>query len=289
VEPLSAAGLAELADVATAEVDRLVALGILTPRDGAAPFRTTDVKKVRLARACEQAGLPMDGIAAVIRAGRLSFAFLDAAPYRRWALRSARTYRQVSQEAGVPVDLLRDLLSSMGFTPAAPDDPIREDELETVPLLRLAHTTGVIDRPWMTRVGRGYAEGMRHIASVETEVYHARFEGPLLESGADPRTAMEWASDLAGDFHPVVDRALMGIYRRQQELAWTEHLIEDIETALEQAGVLGRPERVPAMCFLDLVGYTRLTEERGDRAAAELAASLSVLVQRSSASTAACP
>jgi adenylate cyclase len=74
----------------------------------------------------------------------------------------------------------------------------------------------------------------------------------------------------------------MGIYRRQQELAWTEHLVEHIETELEAAGVLGRPERVPAMCFLDLAGYTRLTEERGDRAAAELATSLSVLVQRSS-------
>jgi adenylate cyclase len=36
------------------------------------------------------------------------------------------------------------------------------------------------------------------------------------------------------------------------------------------------------MCFLDLVGYTRLTEERGDAAAAELAASLAVLVDRSS-------
>jgi adenylate cyclase len=268
--------------VTEAEVDRLVALGILTPRDGAAPFHATDVNKVRLAKACEQAGLPMDGIASVIRAGRLSFAFLDASPYQRWALRSARTYRQVSQQTGVPLELLFDALESMGFPPAAPDDPIRDDELETVPLLRLAHTTGVIDPPWMTRVGRGYAEGMRHIAKVETEVYHARFEGPLLESGADPRTAMEWASNLSGEFNPLVDRALMGIYRRQQELAWTEHLVEDIETALEQAGVLGRPERVPAMCFLDLVGYTRLTEERGDRAAAELATSLSVLAQRSS-------
>jgi hypothetical protein len=75
-----------------AEIERLVALGILTPRDGAAPFLTTDAKKVRLAKACEQAGLPMDGIASVIRAGRLSFAFLDASPYQRWALRSARTY-----------------------------------------------------------------------------------------------------------------------------------------------------------------------------------------------------
>jgi hypothetical protein len=51
---------------------------------------------VRLAEACERAGLPMEGIASVIRAGRLSFAFLEASAYRRWALRSARTYRQVS-------------------------------------------------------------------------------------------------------------------------------------------------------------------------------------------------
>ena len=43
------------------------------------------------------------------------------------------------------------------------------------------------------------------------------------------------------------------------------------------------------MCFLDLVGYTRLTEERGDAAAAELAESLAVLVAAPPASTAACP
>jgi len=36
------------------------------------------------------------------------------------------------------------------------------------------------------------------------------------------------------------------------------------------------------MSFLDLVGYTRLTEERGDAAAAELAETLAVLVNQSS-------
>ena len=58
--------------------------------------------------------------------------------------------------------------------------------------------------------------------------------------------------------------------------------MEDIEAALEDTGVLGRPGRVPAMCFLDLVGYTRLTEEHGDQAAAALAETLAVLVGRSS-------
>jgi adenylate cyclase len=36
------------------------------------------------------------------------------------------------------------------------------------------------------------------------------------------------------------------------------------------------------MCFLDLTGYTRLTEERGDEAAADLAARLAGLVRRTS-------
>jgi class 3 adenylate cyclase len=35
------------------------------------------------------------------------------------------------------------------------------------------------------------------------------------------------------------------------------------------------------MCFRDLTGYTRLTEERGDEAAADLAARLATLVRRS--------
>jgi class 3 adenylate cyclase len=106
---------------------------------------------------------------------------------------------------------------------------------------------------------------------------------PLLASGADEQTARERASQLVADlnFTSLYDRALLAAYRRQQELAWTEQLVEDIEAALEETGVLGRPGRVPAMCFLDLVGYTRLTEERGDAAAAELAESLAVLVRRS--------
>ena len=97
---------------------------------------------------------------------------------------------------------------------------------------------------------------------------------PLLAAGADHQTAQERAAQLSGDLNlpSLVDGALLAAYRRQQELAWTESLVEEIEAALEDTGVLGRPGRIPAMCFLDLVGYTRLTEEHGDHAAAELAA-----------------
>jgi adenylate cyclase len=280
---LSASGLADLAGVTEAEVQRLVELGILVARDGDQPFLAADAQKVRLATACGQAGLPMEGIAAAIRAGRLSFAFLEASPYRRWAVRSARTYRQVSQEAGVPLELLGSFLEAIGFARMTPDEPIREDELEIVPLLQLGLSSGFLDQVWSTRLGRGYQEGLRLIARVEREVWQARFMAPMLEAGADQQTAMERAAQRAAgiNFTPLLDRALLAAYRRQQELVWVEQLVETIEAALDATGVLGRPERVPAMCFLDLVGYTRLTEEQGDQVAAELAGRLAVLVGRS--------
>jgi len=281
---LSASELADLAGVTEAEVQRLVHLGILAARHGAGPFLETDAQKVRLATACEQAGLPMSGIAAAIQQGRLSFAFLEAAPYRRWAVRSAQTYRQISQETGVPPELLGSFVEAMGFARMAPEELIREDELEIVPLLQLGLSSGFLDQLWSTRLGRGYAEGLRLIARVEREVWQARLMAPLLASGADQQTARERASQLSADlqFTALIDRALLAAYRRQQELSWIEQLVEDIEAALEETGVLGRPERVPAMCFLDLVGYTRLTEEHGDQAAAMLAETLAVLVDRSS-------
>jgi adenylate cyclase len=184
----------------------------------------------------------------------------------------------------VPLELLGGALEAIGFARMTPDEPIREDELEIVPLLQLGLATGILDQLWSTRLGRGFAEGMRLIAKVENDVWQARFLAPVLASGAGQQTARELASQLSGElnFASLVDRALMAAYRRQQELAWIEQLVEEIEAALEETGVLGRPGRVPAMCFLDLVGYTRLTEEQGDQVAAELAERLGVLVDRSS-------
>jgi hypothetical protein len=250
---LSAAGLADLAGVTEVEVERLVDLGVLVARDGTGPFLETDVQKVRLAAACEQAGLPMAAIAAAIRAGRLSFAFLEAAPFRRWAVRSTRTYRQVSQQTGVPLELLGGALEAMGFARMAPDELIRQDELEVVPLLQLGHATGVLDLAWLARIGRAHADGLRLVATAWGDAYQARFEGPVLASGGDRQAAMEQAAQLGVDFLPLTDPALLAIYHRQQELVWTEGLVERIEDELERAGVLGRPGRVPAMCFLDLV------------------------------------
>ncbi len=277
---ISQSQLAERAGVTEADVDRLVRLGILVPRNSSAAFLAGDRHKVRLAKACEEAGLPMDGIGSAIRDGRLSFAFLEAPPFERWAEDSDRSYRSVSDELAVPFDVLQGALEAIGFAPApSADDRILDVELEVIPLLRLGLSSGMLDEASIKRVGRAYVQGLRIIAKAENEVYHARFEVPMFQSGVDRRKAMELAAQEAANYTALVDRMLMAAYRRQQELAWVEHLVEHVEAELDVA-LPQQPDRVPAMCFLDLVGYARLTESSGDEVAVELASTLARLVDR---------
>lgn len=88
--------------------------------------------------------------------------------------------------------------------------------------------------------------------------------------------------ELADQLSSVAERALIATYRANQARAWTANIIEGFEGTLAQAGLHSRLERPPAICFLDIAGYTRLTQERGDDAAADLAATLARLVERSS-------
>jgi adenylate cyclase len=89
-------------------------------------------------------------------------------------------------------------------------------------------------------------------------------------------------ADLASRTTLLTEQALLAIYHGQQEHAWTQETVEMVERTLDGAGLHSRLDRPPAMCFLDITGYTRLTEERGDEAAADLAARLAGLVRRSS-------
>jgi class 3 adenylate cyclase len=68
------------------------------------------------------------------------------------------------------------------------------------------------------------------------------------------------------------------VYRRRRDHVWTEHAINHVEGALESSGLQARVQQPPAICFVDLIGFTRLTEERGDEAAAQVAGRLVALV-----------
>jgi len=272
--------VARRAGVDPAYVDRLVELGILRPGQDDA-FSQSDVLRARWVHGLEEAGVPLDGMATAVRDGTLSFSYLDASAFDRFAEVSNTTFRQLSESTGIDMDLLKVVREAVGFAEPRPEDRVREDELSVVSAIELQLSNGV--RPLVIeRWLRVCADSLRRIAETETDWWRTDVERPLLEGGMSTVQMLEAQADFGSRINPMMEQVLVAIYRGQQEHAWSQSALEDVEDALERAGLLTRLHHPPAVCFLDLTGYTRLTEERGDEAAAELAETLADVVRRRS-------
>jgi adenylate cyclase len=272
--------LAARAGVDPGYVDRLVELGIVTPGSGDT-FSPGDVRRARWVQSLERAGVPLDGMAAAVRDGSLSFSYLDATAFDRFAGVSGTTFRELSERTGVPLDLLLVVREAHGSAEPGPDDHVREDELAVVPAIEVQLASGI--RPEVIeRLLRGYGDGLRKIVETETDWYRTEVELPLLDRGMTEVEMLAAQAEIGSRMAPLMEQALLAIYHGLQEHAWSTSAVEDVEAALERAGLYRRVHRPPAVSFLDLTGYTRLTEERGDEAAAELATRLADLVRGSS-------
>ncbi len=229
----------------------------------------------------EHAGVPLERMATAIQDGTLSFSYLDVAAFDRFTGLSTTTFRELSETTGVPLELLKVVREAGGFAEPRPEDHVREDELTVVRAVELELSKGF--RPsaieqWLRVCG----ENLRRIAETETDLWFSEVEEPLLAQGMTETEMMHAQADLGSTMAPLMEQAMEAIYHGQQEHAWRQGFVEVVEGALEKAGLYSRLHRPPAVCFLDITGYTRLTEERGDKAAADLAAELATLVRRSS-------
>jgi class 3 adenylate cyclase len=277
---LSKQDVADRAGVGPDYVDRLVELGILRPGIGDA-FSLGDVRRARWVQGFERAGVPLEGLAAAVRDGTLSFTYLDATAFDRFAGVSSTTFRELSERTGVPLDLLRVIREALGFAQPRPEDRVREDELAIVPAIEVQLASGIAPE-MIERLLRAYGDGLRRIVETETEWYRTEVQLPLLERGMTEAEMLAAQADIGSRMAPLMEQALLSVYHGQQEHAWSKSAVEDVEAALERAGLYRRIHRPPAVSFLDITGYTRLTEERGDEAAAELATTLATLVRGSS-------
>ncbi len=261
-------------------IDRLTELGILRPGPGGA-FSHGDARRARWVHSLEEAGVPLDEMAAAVREGALSFSFLDAAAFDRFTEVSSTTFKELSARTGIPLDHLKVIREAVGFAEPRLEDHVREYELAVVPAIELQLSKGfrpvVIER-WL----RVCADSLHRIAETETDLWHTEVELPFLEGGMTESEMLEAQADLGSEMAPLMEQALLAIWHGQQEHAWSKNHVENVETALEKADLFSRLHRPPAMSFLDITGYTRLTEERGDEAAADLAGELAILVRRCS-------
>jgi adenylate cyclase len=275
---LSQQQVAERAGVDLGYVQRLVDAGLLAAAPDDA-FTDADARRVRLYRGLEQAGLPLEEVAEAVERGGLSFTFLDRPVYDRFAGLSGHSFRDVSEREEMPLELLLVVRDAMGFAQADPDDPMREDELQLVPLIHMQLSRGVQPagiEEWL----RVYGDSLRRVAETEANLWYTQITLPQLAAGLNEAQMQELTAQWGDEFAPLMDRAVLAIYHAHQEHTWTEVLIEVVESALDRAGLRAKMRITPAISFVDLSGFTDLTEQRGDEVAADLASRMGPLVTR---------
>jgi adenylate cyclase len=266
--------VAERANVPERFVRRLVEVGALPGEE--AGLGPREVRRARLLHAWAAAGLSVERIVELVDRGALSLSFLDV-PVMATPERLDRSYRWLADERGVPLAFLQGIHQVLGFAPPGPDDRAGEDDLVVLEVAELFRGAGVGDDATL-RLLAVYADSLRRITKAEADFYEANVERRMRARGLDERQLIELGSDLGNRVAGLLEDVVLQVYRRHREHVWIEHAINHVEEALEGFGLEERVSRPPSICFVDLTGYTQLTEERGDEAAAQVAGRLATLV-----------
>jgi adenylate cyclase len=267
---------ARRAGVEPETLDRLIAIGILVQKE---VFSDGDVRRAQLARSLEDAGIPLDAVGKALTDGSLSVDFLDTPAYERLGAMSLETFREAHERTGIPLELLIAVRESLGLATPDPDDRLREDELAVLPFLQLQIESG-FRLASIERLMRVSGDALRRISEQEAAWWQAEVIGPAIAAGKTPEEVARPA--FAEEIVPLADQALFAMHRVYQAQSWTSNIVGAFEQMMQDAGIHSSLQRLPAICFLDISGYTRFTQELGDDAAADLAATMARLVQRSS-------
>jgi len=262
--------------VSVAYVARLAELGLIG-HDG--EFGDGDVRRIQIVEALERAGMAVDAVADLVRQGTFSLDFIEAAGNQVFAALSDTTFAELAARTGVPIEVLMAVREAVGGRTPTPDDRLREDELAIAPLLAMQHELG-FRAPAMERAVRVYGDSLRRMAETEAEWWRSEIQERMIADGATEDEVGRLAAEISPRLSAVSDEAVISMYHAQQRLAWSVNIVNGIARAMEGAGLHTRDARPPAMCFLDITGYTQLTQERGDSAAAALVERMNRIVQR---------
>lgn len=270
---VSAEELSGLVPCPLDQVRRLERLGLLASgEDGRFPLAAVHV--VRLMEAFEEAGISVDDVARGVAAGELSFPLGLFLPE---PVGTPETYEALAERLGRPPDLLRRLSGELGLPPAV-DDRLREEDAEMLSLLVARLDLATEDE--LSRFARLYGGSVQRLVSSGLQFFdqavRQRVAGYELPNGEKDRLVYERAAG----FTELVSRLVPWLQRRHREHSVLEYIVGVTEGFMEERGITPRqPRQPPAIAFLDLAGYSTLAEERGDEAAAELAAGLASVVQ----------
>jgi adenylate cyclase len=192
------------------------------------------------------------------REGRLAFGYVEELfP----GAEERSTVEEVARETGLEPELIERILFILG-TPLGRERLLNPEDVQA-----LRHCARVLAAGFplvaFLQLVRVYVQSLRRIADSEVRLFHLYVHEPMIRDALPELEIAEEMGELVADILPLAAPLTDYLHTRYLRYFMEQDVVGHMESDLDaSAPDLGE---VPVtLCFIDLTGFTRYTEEEGD-------------------------
>jgi adenylate cyclase len=198
----------------------------------------------RLLERLADEGFTFEELKAAVEEDRLALLLVERVLGGRY------TAKELAQESGLPAAQMLRIRRLLGLPEPGPDERMfGEEEIDAAKAISMFLSSGLGEES-IAEITRVLGEGMARLAATTA----AAFVDAFLEAGDSEDEVAERFAALAEQLIPAIDPVLRAAYR--------QHLAESVRRGIispaeRQSGEVAGAQEL-AVCFVDMVGFTRL-------------------------------
>src|SRR5436853_274741 len=215
--------------------------------------------QARVGARMRERGYSLEDLKSAGKEGRLAFGFTE-----ELFSGSQETYsiEEAAEETGLEPELVERILVILGT-------PLGQRELNKDDLAALRHCAGGLAAGFpllaFLQLVRVYAQSMRRIADAEVRLFHLYVHEPMIRDAIPELEMAEEMGELAADILPLAAPLTEYLHERYLRFFVEQDVVGHMEAgaSMDTAEIALGHVNV-TLCFIDLTGFTRYTEEEGD-------------------------
>jgi adenylate cyclase len=216
--------------------------------------------QARVVARMRERGYSLEDLKSAGREGRLAFGFAEELFSEA---EQELSVAEVAGETGLEPELIERILIILG-TPKGRRRNLTPDDAAA-----LRHCARVLAAGFplvaFLQLVRVYVQSMRRIADAEVRLFHLYVHEPLIRDAVPELEMAREMGDLAADILPLAAPLTEYLHTRYLRFFLEQDVVGHMESGLGvDTAEIELGQVTVTLCFIDLTGFTRYTEEEGD-------------------------
>ena len=215
--------------------------------------------QARVVARMRERGYSLEDLKSAGKEGRLAFGFTEELFS---GSQESYSVEEAAAETGLEPELVERILAILGT-------PLGRQELSKEDVAALRHCSRVLAAGFplvaFLQLVRVYAQSMRRIADAEVRLFHLYVHEPMIRDAVPELEMAEEMGELAADILPLAAPLTEYLHERYLRFFVEQDVVGHMEadSSMDTAEIALGHVNV-TLCFIDLTGFTRYTEEEGD-------------------------